>query len=67
MQEQDSKSIEPACLNNLVYLENGRYRNSFQELDFLGKGGFGEAHKVIHKLDGNFYAIKKIRLYLGLN
>ena len=29
-----------------LYLENGRYKNSFQELQFLGRGGFGVAHKV---------------------
>jgi hypothetical protein len=29
-----------------LYLENGRYRNSFEEIAFLGKGGFGVAHKV---------------------
>ena len=34
---------------------------------FLGKGGFGVAHKVRHKLDSNFYAIKKIRIHLGQN
>lgn len=48
-------------------LENGRYRNSFEEICFLGKGGFGVAHKVRHKLDLNFYAIKKVRLHLGYN
>ena len=51
----------------LVYLENGRYKNSFEELSFLGRGGFGEAHKVRHKLDSNLYAIKKIRLHLAFN
>jgi len=31
---------------SLVYLENGRYKNSFEEIAFLGKGGFGVCHKV---------------------
>lgn len=33
----------------------------------MGKGGFGVAHKVRHKLDLKFYAIKKIRMHLGIN
>jgi len=48
-------------------LENGRYHNSFETIGFLGRGGFGEAYKVRHKLDNNFYAIKKIRLHLAYN
>lgn len=51
---------------NLTYLENGRYKNSFEELGFIGKGGFGICHKVKHKLDSNLYAIKKVRIHLGL-
>lgn len=50
-----------------VYLENGRYKNSFEEICFLGKGGFGVCHKVKHKLDSNFYAIKKVRLHLAFD
>ena len=26
----------------------------------IGEGGFGKVYKVMHKLDGNIYAIKKI-------
>lgn len=33
----------------------------------MGKGGFGVCHKVKHKLDSNFYAIKKIRMHLACN
>ncbi|RUS18015.1 hypothetical protein BC937DRAFT_89230 [Endogone sp. FLAS-F59071] len=39
-----------------------RYKADFEEIEFLGKGGFGEVVKAKNKLDGRYYAIKKIRL-----
>jgi serine/threonine protein kinase len=59
--QEDEKENYPC----LLYLENGRYKNSFEEICFLGKGGFGICHKVRHRLDSNFYAIKKIRMHLA--
>lgn len=38
-----------------------RYAHDFEESAFLGKGAFGEVIKARNKLDGRFYAIKKIR------
>ncbi|XP_044158905.1 eukaryotic translation initiation factor 2-alpha kinase 1-like isoform X1 [Bufo gargarizans] len=37
-----------------------RYLNEFEEIAQLGKGGYGKVYKVRNKLDGQFYAIKKI-------
>ncbi|KAI9297132.1 Serine/threonine-protein kinase [Neoconidiobolus thromboides FSU 785] len=39
-----------------------RYENDFEELQFLGRGGFGEVVKARNKLDGRIYAIKKVKL-----
>lgn len=37
-----------------------RYENDFIEVGRLGKGGFGEVVKAKHRVDGQFYAVKKI-------
>lgn len=39
-----------------------RYQSDFQEVEFLGKGAYGAVVKAQNRLDGRFYAIKKIRL-----
>jgi serine/threonine protein kinase len=39
-----------------------RYQTDFEELEFLGKGGFGHVLKSRNLIDGRTYAIKKIRL-----
>ncbi|KAI9205674.1 kinase-like domain-containing protein [Polychytrium aggregatum] len=39
-----------------------RYKMDFEEIDFLGRGGFGQVVKARNKIDGRFYAIKQIKL-----
>ncbi|NWT33743.1 E2AK1 kinase, partial [Cardinalis cardinalis] len=39
-----------------------RYLNEFEEVARLGSGGYGKVYKVRNKLDGQFYAIKKIKI-----
>lgn len=39
-----------------------RFKEEFEEIDELGKGGFGSVYEVRNKLDGRRYAIKKIQL-----
>ncbi|TPX34299.1 hypothetical protein SmJEL517_g03036 [Synchytrium microbalum] len=39
-----------------------RYQTDFQELELLGKGGFGAVFKVRNRVDSRVYAVKKIRL-----
>ena len=42
--------------------QTSRYAADFEELGQIGEGGFGKVYKARHKLDGNIYAIKKIKL-----
>ncbi|CCE82585.1 Piso0_002317 [Millerozyma farinosa CBS 7064] len=39
----------------------GRYERDFEEIGRLGKGGFGEVVKARNRIEGKFYAIKKIK------
>ena len=39
-----------------------RFKNDFDEATPLGKGGFGQVLRVRNKLDGRYYAIKRIKL-----
>ncbi|CAD6903567.1 unnamed protein product, partial [Tilletia controversa] len=39
-----------------------RYRADFEEVKFLGKGAYGSVVKAKNRLDGNMYAIKRIKL-----
>ncbi|KNC76452.1 hypothetical protein SARC_11046, partial [Sphaeroforma arctica JP610] len=41
---------------------SSRYRQDFYELNRLGKGAYGSVFRVMNKLDGTVYAVKKIRL-----
>ncbi|CAG2106090.1 unnamed protein product [Medioppia subpectinata] len=43
-------------------LNKNYYHEQFEELEKIGRGGFGTVYKVMHKLDGNVYAIKVISL-----
>lgn len=38
-----------------------RYEREFEEIGKLGKGGFGEVVKARNRMEGTFYAIKKIK------
>ncbi|NXV81923.1 E2AK1 kinase, partial [Atlantisia rogersi] len=46
----------------LFEAQTSRYLNEFDELARLGEGGYGKVYKVRNKLDGQFYAIKKINI-----
>ncbi|NXA07103.1 E2AK1 kinase, partial [Sapayoa aenigma] len=46
----------------LFEAQTSRYLNEFDEVARLGKGGYGKVYKVRNKLDGQFYAIKKIKI-----
>ncbi|EAS06885.2 RWD domain protein (macronuclear) [Tetrahymena thermophila SB210] len=65
IQTQDKKnnllSFEPANT------EKSRYLTDFEEIQVLGQGAFGQVVKVRNKLDGRYYAIKKIKIRKGQN
>ena len=44
-----------------------RYKADFDEIGKIGQGGFGSVYKARHRLDGNVYAIKKVKLSNKLN
>ncbi|NXH44719.1 E2AK1 kinase, partial [Dicaeum eximium] len=46
----------------LFEAQTSRYLNEFEEIARLGSGGYGKVYKVRNKLDGQFYAIKKIKI-----
>lgn len=57
----------PQSLSNLVGPSGpsqimSRYMNDFQEIGFLGKGGYGSVYHAKHKVDNQDYAVKKIPL-----
>lgn len=37
-----------------------KYRNNFNEIKLLGKGGYGSVYKVFHIFEKKYYAIKKV-------
>jgi translation initiation factor 2-alpha kinase 3 len=41
-------------------LQTDRYAREFSELEIVGRGGYGKVFKAKHKLDGFFYAVKRI-------
>ncbi|XP_037320438.2 eukaryotic translation initiation factor 2-alpha kinase 1 isoform X2 [Pungitius pungitius] len=44
----------------LFQAQTSRYLSEFEEVLRLGKGSYGKVFKVMNKLDGQFYAVKKI-------
>ncbi|XP_041671282.1 eukaryotic translation initiation factor 2-alpha kinase 1 isoform X3 [Cheilinus undulatus] len=44
----------------LFHAQTSRYLSEFEEICRLGKGSYGNVFKVTNKLDGQFYAVKKI-------
>jgi len=60
--------IKKIIKNHLISFNNSQildikksiYNTNYDELDLLGKGSYGFVYKVFHKLDEQFYAIKKV-------
>jgi serine/threonine protein kinase len=60
--EEEWKEMDKSGLPAQKFFLSGRYNQDFNEIEKLGQGGFGQVFKARHKLDGNLYAIKKIKL-----
>lgn len=53
-----SSTVRP--IEGLFQAQTSRYLSEFEEICRLGKGSYGNVFKVLNKLDGQFYAVKKI-------
>lgn len=52
-------NLNESTTNNIVL---SRYQHEFEEIEQIGKGGYGSIFKSKHCLDNTIYAIKKIKL-----
>lgn len=57
-----SKQFNSPSLSSGRTRRFSRYAADFEEVQCLGKGGFGQVFKVRNKVDNRFYAIKRISL-----
>jgi serine/threonine protein kinase len=46
------------------FIESGRFEKTFDVVSKLGEGAYGCVYHVKHRLDGNSYALKKIKIHM---
>ncbi|KAF7663100.1 hypothetical protein LDENG_00219330 [Lucifuga dentata] len=56
----NTHSIAVRPKEGLFQAQTSRYLGEFEEICRLGKGSYGKVFKVMNKLDGQYYAVKKI-------
>ncbi|XP_041829567.1 eukaryotic translation initiation factor 2-alpha kinase 1 isoform X2 [Melanotaenia boesemani] len=61
-QRLSTSTLNPAVRpkEGLFQAQTSRYLSEFEEICRLGKGSYGNVFKVMNKLDGQLYAVKKI-------
>ncbi|KAJ8714211.1 hypothetical protein PYW08_007831 [Mythimna loreyi] len=59
---EDDEAVKKIQHSSPVTNGHSRLHAEFEVLTWLGKGAFGDVLKVKNKLDGGFYAIKRIKL-----
>ncbi|KAK7186605.1 hypothetical protein DPSP01_001979 [Paraphaeosphaeria sporulosa] len=50
----------PSSVQGHTALHNNRYAREYEEIEMVGKGGYGKVFKTKHKLDNAYYAVKRI-------
>ncbi|KAJ4354553.1 uncharacterized protein N0V89_006290 [Didymosphaeria variabile] len=50
----------PTSIQDHTTLHNNRYAREYEEIEMVGKGGYGKVFKAKHKLDNAYYAVKRI-------
>lgn len=50
-----------------TFIDEGRIGKNFEDFSKVGEGGFGSVFKAKHKIDGSLYAIKVIKLNVGIS
>ncbi|XP_042562499.1 eukaryotic translation initiation factor 2-alpha kinase 1 isoform X1 [Clupea harengus] len=56
----DAESNLLRTKDDLFQAQTSRYLSEFEEISAVGKGSYGKVFKVTNKLDGQYYAVKKI-------
>ncbi|CAL8283706.1 unnamed protein product [Merluccius merluccius] len=56
----DTLGLPTRPKEGLFQAQTSRYLSEFEEISRLGKGAYGKVFKVMNKLDGQCYAVKKI-------
>ncbi|XP_064179005.1 eukaryotic translation initiation factor 2-alpha kinase 1 isoform X1 [Anguilla rostrata] len=58
----DNQSVTLRSKEGLFQAQTSRYLSEFEEICTLGKGSYGKVFKVLNKLDGQNYAVKKVHI-----
>ncbi|CAK6978751.1 eukaryotic translation initiation factor 2-alpha kinase 1 isoform X1 [Scomber scombrus] len=60
LQATNTHNVAARPKEGLFQAQTSRYLSEFEEICRLGKGSYGNVFKVMNKLDGQYYAVKKI-------